>query len=443
MVLTIFLLPGAFLYFRDKFHVMKHLFCVFFFLVVTSIFTQAQTADSVISKKPSLTWTGFVRADAIFDTRQVVEAREGYLLLYPKNVAYDADGKDFNAKGSFNQYAMTARLAAKIQGPDVFHAKVYAYIEGDFTGASNLENNSFRLRHAYSRLTWKHFTLLTGQFWHPLDLPEMLPNVLSLNTGAPFHSYSRQPQIRTDLTFRHINWVFVASSQRDYVNSGPEKDSSSYIYLKNSMLPNLHSQIQYKGKYLFLGAGIDYKMLVPRLKTDLKYIANEKVNNYAITAFAKVNLKPILIKAQVVYGQSLNDHLLFGGYGVTAIDPSTDHRTYTPLNYFSGWSGISTTGTKLQFSLFVGYTKALGANDSIIAPFVYSRGVDRWGNRKADIDYAYRISPMVTWNVGSISIATELEYTTAAYGPADSRYRIISSKEVSNLRVTASLSYLF
>jgi hypothetical protein len=413
------------------------------FFILISVFSFSQKSDSVTYKKPTISWGGFVRADAIFDTRQVVEAREGYILLYPKNSLIDANGTDINAQGSLNQYAMAARLVARVKGPDVLNAKVTAMIEADFTGASNLENNSFRLRHAYTRLSWTRVTLLAGQYWHPLDVPEMLPDVLALNTGAPFHSYSRQPQVRMDLKYRHINLVLVASSQRDYVNSGPEKDSSSYIYLKNSVIPNLHAQLQFSGDKVFLGAGFDYKQIVPRLKTSLKLEADEKLNCFSGTAFMKIKLNPFTWKTQVIYGQNLNDHTMLGGYGVSSIDSTTDHRTYLPLNYLSAWTGFTRIYRNLQFSLFLGYTKAYGASDSLIAPYVYSRGVDRWGGRKADIDYIYRISPMVTWNIGNLALNAELEITTAAYGPADEKYRIISSKEVTNLRTTVALIYTF
>lgn len=150
--------------------------------------------------------------------------------------------EDINAHGSFNQYAMSARLTLKATGPDIFHAKASAMIEGDFTGASNLENNSFRLRHAYLKLKWSHASVLAGQYWHPINIPEMIPNVLSLNTGAPFHPFSRQPQIRIDASRGKINIMLAITSQRDYMNSGPAGASS--VYLRNSAIPNLHTQVQ-------------------------------------------------------------------------------------------------------------------------------------------------------------------------------------------------------
>jgi hypothetical protein len=190
-------------------------------LALTSLFPAFAQETSTVVEKQILTWSGFVRTDAIFDTRQVVEAREGYLLLYPKKVVLDKNGEDINAHGSYNQYAMTARLAAKVTGPDVLNAKTMAYIEGDFTGASNSELNSFRLRHAYLKLKWEHSGFLAGQYWHPLNVPEMLPNVLALNTGAPFHPYNRQPQFRFDYKSGKLNTMLAISTQRDYTNTGP------------------------------------------------------------------------------------------------------------------------------------------------------------------------------------------------------------------------------
>jgi hypothetical protein len=382
--------------------------------------------------KPTLTWSGFVKAEALYDTRQVVEAREGYLLLYPKNVCLDKNGKDINAHGSFNQYAMTARLAAKATGPDILGAKAFAYIEGDFTGASNTENNSFRLRHAYIKMKWNHASLLAGQYWHPINIPEMIPNVLALNTGAPFHPYSRQPQIRLDVTKGKLNAMFAVAAQRDYANSGPA--GTNTIYMRNSIIPNLNGQLQFVDEKLFAGVGIDFKRLTPRLVTDSLYATTASVNCTSYTAFVMAKTKPVVVKMQLVYGQGLNDHVIMGGYGVSKIEASTNQQEYSPLNYLSGWMTIATTGKVWQASVFAGYTKGFGSNDAIIGP-VYARD--------ADIDYVYRFAPMVSYTKGKLVIASEIELTTAAYGRNDSNYNVIDSKPVSNTRFSVSLGYFF
>lgn len=399
-----------------------------FLLLISILPAKAQENKSLYK----LSVTGFVRADAIFDSRQVVEAREGFLLFYPKKPLFDPNGEDVNAQPTFNQYAMTTRLTAKATGPDVLGAGIQAVIEGDFTGASNAENNSFRLRHAYISMQWKKTRMIAGQYWHPLDLPEMIPNVLSLNTGAPFHSFSRQPQVRIDYKTGNLNLVAVAASQRDYVNNGPTGSSS--VYMRNSVLPNLHAQLHFKKDGLFAGAGFDYKILTPRLVTDSLYAADESLNCLSYTGFIAYTAGKISLKAQYTRGQALNDHLMMGGFGVSEIDPQTARRGYTPLTYDAGWLNAAYNSGKWQPSLFLGYTKNLGALKAITGP-VYARD--------ADIDYVYRIAPMVTFVTGKFSFVAEVEYTVAAYGNNDSMMRVTESEETGNIRIGLGAVYSF
>jgi len=405
-------------------------------LTISLITTLLSISNKVLSQGPptpyKLSVSGFVHADAIFDSRQVVEAREGFLLFYPKKPAFDAEGNDLNAKPTFNQYAMSSRLTLKATGPDVFGAKALALIESDFTGASNSENNSLRLRHAYISLKWTKSRLLIGQYWHPLDLPEMIPYVLALNTGAPFHSFSRQPQIRFDYKTGNFNLVAVAASQRDYVNSGPSGSTS--LYTRNSVIPNLHGQIQYKKQHLFAGVAIDYKMLTPRIITDSLYTANENLNCLTYTGFVSFKTEKIAIKAQYLYGQALNDHLMMGGFGVTETNGLTNRREYSPLNSQSVWVNTAFILGNWQPSLFLGYTKNNGSDEAITGP-VYARG--------ADIDYVYRLAPMMTFTTGKLSLMGEVEYTVAAYGENDANYKVIHSMETGSLRVSLGAVYIF
>lgn len=376
--------------------------------------------------------SGFVRADAIFDSRQVVEAREGFLLFFPKKPEYDLNGRDINAHPTFNQYAMTTRLTAKATGPDVLGAKVMALIEADFTGASNGENNSLRLRHGYISLQWAKIRLLAGQYWHPLDLPEMIPNVLSLNTGAPFHSFTRQPQVRIDYRTGMFNLVAVAASQRDYINSGPQGSSS--IYIRNSVIPNLHGQIQLKKEGLLAGIGIDYKRLTPRLVADSLYVGDEYLDCISYTTFIAVTNAKFSVKAQYVYGQALNDHLMMGGFGVSEINLLTNQWNYSALNQHYTWLNAAFFLGNWQPSLFVGFTKNAGSNMKITGP-VYARG--------ADIDYVYRIAPMITYVTGKFSLTGEVEYTAAAYGDNTDNFKVINTTETGNLRVGLGVVYGF
>ena len=49
---------------------------------------------------PGVKLTGLVRNDLYIDTRQVVGARDGELVLWPADILKDASGADLNAKSS-------------------------------------------------------------------------------------------------------------------------------------------------------------------------------------------------------------------------------------------------------------------------------------------------------------------------------------------------------
>lgn len=404
------------------------LYLLCFILLISILQIHSQESPSPYK----LAVNGFVRADAIFDSRQVVEAREGFLLFYPKKPEYDKNGRDINAHPSFNQYAMITRLTAKATGPDVLGAKIFALVEADFSGASNNENNSLRLRHGYISMQWAKTRLMLGQYWHPLDLPEMIPNVLSLNTGAPFHSFSRQPQVRIDYKTGFINLVAVAAAQRDYVNSGPDGNTS--VYLRNSLIPNLHAQVQMKKNGLLAGAGVDYKLLTPALVSDSIYTGDINLNCLSYTAFISFSADNFSLKTQYVYGQALNDHLMLGGFAVASNRSESDRAGFTALNHHFVWINGTYTHGKWQPSVFAGYSFNAGADAQVEGP-VYARG--------ADVAYVYRIAPMLTYTAGRFSLSGEIEYTAAAFGENTAQYKVVNPKETGNLRIGLAAVYNF
>ena len=385
-------------------------------------------------KKFGINFTGFVTAVAAYDTRQLLNAREYLMAYYPLNQLLDKNGKDINAHPGFNQYAMGSRLTGTITGPDAFGAKAMAYMEGDFTGPSALENNAFRMRHAYVKLTWSKSELIMGQYWHPLNVPEMIPYVLSINTGAPFHPYSRQPQIRFAHSFGKINLVTVASSDRDYTSTGPS--GATYEYLRNSVIPNLDLQLQFKNNdKIFFGIGGDYRKLTPRLLTDSLYFADESLDCYAATAFLKIKFEKFTIKMQSVLGQNMYEHAMMGGFAVQKVDTANGKNTYTNLDQLTGWIDISTNNKdKFNAGLFLGSAKNLGSLHNI------------WGDcygRGTDIAYVYRISPRFSYTSGNVTFASEFEFTNAAYGIRNWLGDVKANNDVYNIRVLLAAIYNF
>ncbi|MFC2104144.1 hypothetical protein ACFLS4_02175 [Bacteroidota bacterium] len=405
--------------------------------LVGQVFAQ-ETEEKKIKFEPS----GFIKSDIYYDSRQNVEALEGLLHLYPKNVSNDANGKDINANGSFNIIDISSRIRGKVTGPDVFGAKLTGLVEIDFTGITGgLSSSRVRLRHAYSKLNWEKTEILFGREWHPMFVKEVYPSVMSLNTGIPFQPFNRSPMLQISHKLGAFKIIGAAISQSDYVSRGP--DGKSAKYLKNSNIPNLHLQLHYyPGDFLF-GIAADYKCIQPRLTVDtsltsgITYVTNEKLNSYAGMVFFKYQHSKLTIKGKAIYGQNLSESIMPGGYGVSQIDSISGQEKYTPFNHLYVWGNII-YGDQTKFSLFGGFTKNLGANDPIVDK-------NRTYGMALDVDYFYRITPTISHKIKNFMLALELEYTVAAYGDMDiiDYGKIKNSNEVSNTRIMFSVFHFF
>ena len=419
--------------------------CLTFFSFLNVI---ANPVDSTKVDKIKIDFSGFFRADYWYDSRQVVDAVDGMFLLYPKSPDPDANGKDINAAPNINLLAMATRLRARIIMPDLFKAKPLIMIEGDFTGTGN--NVSVRLRHAYTKLQWEKSSLLIGLTWHPMFVSDVFPNVVSLNTGAPFQSFNRSPQ----LTFQQklydgLTLTLSAIHQSDSKSMGPNPspNESSSTYLRNGLAPNLNANLQLASGAFIVGGSFDFKSLRPRLfSTSLnsavipapKYVTNERINSYSEMLYIKYQTSKLAVRVKGILGQNLTEHLMLGGYAVSSLDSITGKEKYTPTNHLFLFGNI-TYGTTVQVGLFFGYAKNLGTNDN----FVKSK--DRYYSRGMDIDYMYRVSPSISYIKGRFQISTELEYTAAAYGDIDNlnKGKILNSKIADNYRVLMVVQYNF
>ncbi len=375
-------------------------------------------------------FSGFVKTDVMFDTRQTVAAREGHFLLYPAGPQLDVDGEDVNAAPNLNILAIQTRLKGSITGPDAFGARTAGLIEAAFFGHSNSDVNGFRLRHAILTMAWEKTSLMFGQFWHPMFVTQCFPGTVSFNTGMPFQPFSRNPQVRLTHSLGHVNLIAAAVAQRDFTSEGPDGPSSKY--LRNAAVPNMHLQLQYAGKTLVLGGGVDWKTLAPRLVTEQNYKSDATVSGLSVLGYAKVSLPSLTWKVEGVLGQNLTDHLMLGGYAVTEMEENTGVATYAPTDVMSVWTDIS-TGKKIGVGCFAGFMKNMGAGEEIGT--FYGRG--------ADIDQVYRVSPRMMWNSGKTRLAAEIEYTGAAYGTPNAKGEVENTESVENVRLLLAAFYFF
>jgi hypothetical protein len=408
-----------------------------------------------------ISFSGYVKTDIFFDSRQTVNIREGHFLLFPENKKPDADGNDINAKASYNILSIQTRLAGTITGPDALGAKTSGYIEGEFFGNSNPNINTFRLRHAYVKLNWPKTELMVGQYWHPMFVTSCSPDPVSFNTGAPFVVFSRNPQIRLTQAAGKFKFLLTALSQLDFMSTGP--DGASPKYLRNSVIPEVNFQIQYgvknekEGTEFLIGAGADYLVLTPLLSTDVvlkkaydtvvnnvvvhqnavtaTYITNQTIPAMAVNIFAKIRIPAVTFKAGGFWGQDTYAFTMPGGYVVKSVtDPEKGTVDYANIPVLSGWCDIVTNGKKWQVGILGGYCKNLGAGEKVSGPY-YARG--------CDIDYLYRVSPRILLNINKFRIAPELEYTVAVYGKTNEKGYVSNPSEVGNLRILLGVYYFF
>ncbi len=416
---------------------MKKISLTIFVLILFTLIGHSQEEE----KNFGIKFSGFVKGDYFFDTRQTVDAREGHFLLWPAAKSLDAEGKDINAAPSYNSLAVQTRLKGAIKGPDAFGAKTSGIVEGAFFGHTNADVNGFRLRHAFVNFDWGETELLAGQYWHPMFVTGCFPGVVSFNTGSPFQPFSRNPQLRLTQHFGGLNLVLAAISQRDFTSAGGSS------VLRNSGIPDMQLQLSYSskneetGQALLAGIGGGYKLLKPNLSitmqdslgTEATHKTYETIGSYSAQAFFKFKIPEITFKLEGTYGQNMYDVLFISSYAITGYDGFDPE--YTNFSNYSVWTDIHTNGSKIQGGLFAGYTQTLGADKNITTSGI--------AGSRSNIDHVYRIASRVIFNSGKARFAGEVEYTTAAFGTPDVDGIPIDPEEVSNLRFLLGVYYFF
>ncbi|MCB9002620.1 MAG: hypothetical protein H6537_11685 [Bacteroidales bacterium] len=408
------------------------------FLLLFSTFLLIGTGYSQDVTKPKVEVKpyGYVRTDLIYDTYKNLDVRDGEIIFYPLKEKLDVNGNNVNEQNQLQLLSITTRLGLKMSGPDVLGAKTSAMVETDFYATANDLIYQLRLRHAMVNLKWESSELIVGQYWHPMFVTETAPSVLTFGAAAAFHALNRSPQIRyTIYPIQNLRMSFTALSQGYHRTKGPTDAQ------RNSGLPELVYQIAAGNRKTFIaGINAGYKWLTPRLVTDSNYVTNQRVGQYEFSAFVMKAFGNTKIKAEAIYGENLTHLNMIGGYGMEtgSLDTSTNRYNYANLRTLSTWIDISHSIKKLDFGLFVGYTKQMGSNKK------YTQ-ISSSYERNADMNYVYRISPRFSYTIENFKLSAEYMITTSVYGKTfDDKQKATSSYDpVSDNRITLSASYTF
>ena len=348
---------------------------------------------------------GFVRNYFTYDSRSCVQSNEGLFNMLPNDHKYGADGEDLNAIPSVRFLSITTRFGVNVSGPEIWGAKSSAKFESDFCGASSSSAFNLRIRQAYAKLAWEKHDLLVGQAWHPIS-GDLMPEVFSLATGAPFNPFNRSPQVRYNYSpVKSLTFTASALYQYQYGSVGPNGGTSN-VYSRNALVPELFVGMTAKGEHLTGGWGVNASTIAPRVVNgDVR--VHERLTSYSAMVFGSLKVDYLTVRAKAVYGQNTSHMQQPTGYGVVSI-AADGTCTYDPMQLGSAWVTMM-YGKKLRYGFFAGWMKNFGSADQeyMVAPVV---------RNNTGMDQAYRFSPVVTYKEKNMTIGLEYEHTAAAYG---------------------------
>lgn len=386
---------------------------------------------------------GQVRADLFYNSRSNSETVDGLFYMYPKDHSYDADGNDLNAKPDGSLYTMYSRLGVNIAGPKIGKGiTTSAKVEVDFRGGGT-NYYMIRLRQAYFNLGFGKSSLLVGQTWHPF-YGDVTPDILNLNMGAPFQPFSRAPQIRYMYVNRNFQLKATALWQSQYLSVGPSSNQAgatstqkSQNFIKNSCVPELALNLDYKGGGWIAGAGVDMTSIVPRTQSESEgnvYKVKERITTVSAEAHVKYSGNDWLLAAKSVLGSNFTQASGVGGYGIKSVDPRTGEQKYSPVRVSSTWINVA-YGKKLRPGVFVGYLNNLGAADDVSG--VLGTGIGD------GLDQLVSASAELTYNLPHWKFGVEYMASTAWYGNLMLDAKISDTHSVTNHRVVFTTLFQF
>ena len=374
---------------------------------------------------------GFVRNYFTYDSRSCVQSNEGLFNMLPNDIKPGMNGQDLNAIPSVRFLSMTTRFGLNVTGPEIWGAKSTAKIESDFCGASSGTAFNLRIRQAYTKLAWEHSDLLVGQAWHPMA-GDLMPEVFSLATGAPFNPFNRSPQVRYNYApVKGLSFTAAALYQYQYGSVGLDGKTSN-TYSRNALVPELFVGVTAKGKHLTGMLGANVSTIAPRVTAN-NMLVDERLTSYSFMASGSLKVDDLSVRAKAVYGQNTSHMQQPTGFGIVeTFDNGVNN--YENMQLGSAWITMM-YGKKLRYGFFAGWMKNYGSAGDKFTSLVV--------RNNAGMDQAYRFSPSVTYKVENMQIGFEYEHTATAYGDYQPSGMVTNTHWVANNRVCMMVKYDF
>jgi len=374
---------------------------------------------------------GSVRNDFYYQNRQAQESSEGFMMLFPKDHAYDAAGRDIHRDGSANLFNFHTTLGVNITGPTFGKVATSGTIDIDFRGVLGGTGAHLRLRNAVMRFRWGYNWVSAGLLGHDFG-HSLYTETVSLNVGAPYQPTGRVPQIKYQWDDPHKLFSAALLWQASNAWKGPEGKSSQY--LRNSGIPEivLRGELHSTDKGSLIGVVAQFQSLRPRLQSDEGYKVHERVSSFNFQLYGRYRKGAFTLAGKSMLNQNFTQSNTLGGYGVTEKHPVTGEQKYAPLRYWQSWLNIM-YGGKWRGGFYGGYIKNFGAAEKVT-------GIIGTGT---DIDQMFTLSALLNYYVSNFRFGIEYSFTKAFYGTNDAHGKVRNTHGIVNNRPYAMVMYSF
>ena len=367
---------------------------------------------------------GFIRNYFAFDTRENVALTEDFFTYLPKDRNLNTAGEDLNANPNFKFAALTSRLGIDVLGYEYKDWKFNAKIEADFYNGLSATSNDpvtkssltgtavLRMRQAFVSLSNGTWTFKAGQAWHPMAAD--MPDVFSLNTGAPFGPFSRTPLVSLEYGFGGgLSFTLASIWQMQYTSTGPYGASANYVRNGGG---EVFAGLNYK-KDGFLGrAGLDVLAISPRTVNSAGLKVNEKLFTYTPFLYLQYVAGNFSVKAKTVFAEGGEHVNLNGGYGISGFKKDGFSLTYTPTRNSSSWVSLQYKAGPWQLVMFGGYVRNFGTKEGLIGDGKNAMGFYFSKNSFVNMNRMWRTTPTIIYNFGKLQLGIEYEVTSVQYG---------------------------
>lgn len=247
-------------------------------------------------------------------------------------------------------------------------------------------------------------------------------------------------------------WDFTAAALYQFPNLSTGPSGVDVCYSRWSKLPEIYMSMKHVGEHFTIGVGVDALSIMPRKTSfvdrevtlddgatqmqSVEVRVKDRVTGISPELFADYKSGKFNIKGKVMYAQNTAHLTMVSGFGATAFDPQTGSYEYAPIRSAVSWVN-ATYGKKLRAGMMLGYMKNLGAAKDFISTN------DFWMRGAKNTDYIYRVSPSLAYNIKSLQLALEVDYTVVGYGDVALNGCSKALRDVSNTRACFMIMYSF